>query len=85
LRAGKEALKKPQAPVPSNPIGGPGGFADDLRKQLTGCLFLVATAESESRAVCQLVELRMSRFLTDRVCHDVQISGSTLHEAASDD
>jgi len=27
----------------------------------------------------------MSRFLTDRVCHDVQISGSTLHEAASDD
>ena len=38
------------------------------RKQLTGCLFFVATAESESRAVCQLVELRMSRFLTDRVC-----------------
>src|SRR3954451_21223855 len=52
----------------ANPIGGPNGLADELRKQLTGCLFFVATAESESRAVCQLVELRMSRFLTDRVC-----------------
>jgi hypothetical protein len=47
-------------------LGGSGRIADDQSNEVTGCCFSLATAESESQAVCQLVEPRSQRFLVNQ-------------------
>jgi hypothetical protein len=39
---------------------------DDLSNEVTGCCSWLATAESESQALCQLVEPRSWRFLASQ-------------------
>src|SRR5205807_1279263 len=58
-------------------LGGSGRIADDLSNEVTGCCFSLATAESESQAVCQLVEPRRKRFLVNQ-----QQPAARKHQAA---